>query len=219
MMGFTSGSTGQPKAYPKLWRSMHGSTARNADAIRRGAGIADESGSHDSRDRRDRSAAAHVRHGAEHPAAAHRRHGRARRPPAVSGGHRARAGRSAGAARAREHAGAHAHRSSESSQPFPAHGADRFRDRAARSANWPRQSKRSSAAQLLEMFGSTETCVIARRRTATGEAWQRTKVSSCIRARTARWSRRRGSSSRCCCRISSNCSATASSSCAAAAAT
>jgi acyl-coenzyme A synthetase/AMP-(fatty) acid ligase len=34
MVGFTSGSTGQPKAYPKLWRSVHGSSHCNALAIR-----------------------------------------------------------------------------------------------------------------------------------------------------------------------------------------
>jgi acyl-coenzyme A synthetase/AMP-(fatty) acid ligase len=34
MVGFTSGSTGQPKPYPKLWRSVHGSNACNARAIR-----------------------------------------------------------------------------------------------------------------------------------------------------------------------------------------
>ena len=34
MVGYTSGSTGQPKTFPKLWRSVSGSTARNAEAIR-----------------------------------------------------------------------------------------------------------------------------------------------------------------------------------------
>jgi acyl-coenzyme A synthetase/AMP-(fatty) acid ligase len=38
MVGYTSGSTGQPKAYPKLWRSVSGSTARNADSIRAAIG-------------------------------------------------------------------------------------------------------------------------------------------------------------------------------------
>jgi hypothetical protein len=42
MIGFTSGSTGQPKAHPKLWSSMHGSTASNAAAIRQALRIADE---------------------------------------------------------------------------------------------------------------------------------------------------------------------------------
>jgi acyl-coenzyme A synthetase/AMP-(fatty) acid ligase len=35
MIGFTSGSTGRPKSYPKLWRGVSGSSACNADAIRR----------------------------------------------------------------------------------------------------------------------------------------------------------------------------------------
>lgn len=34
MIGFTSGSTGQPKGFPKLWSSVTASTARNAAAIR-----------------------------------------------------------------------------------------------------------------------------------------------------------------------------------------
>jgi acyl-coenzyme A synthetase/AMP-(fatty) acid ligase len=34
MIGFTSGSTGQPKAYPKLWRTVNGSNAANAGAMR-----------------------------------------------------------------------------------------------------------------------------------------------------------------------------------------
>lgn len=34
MIGFTSGSTGQPKSFPKLWRSVTASTAHNATAIR-----------------------------------------------------------------------------------------------------------------------------------------------------------------------------------------
>jgi acyl-coenzyme A synthetase/AMP-(fatty) acid ligase len=33
MIGFTSGSTGQPKPFPKLWRSVNGSTAHNVAAI------------------------------------------------------------------------------------------------------------------------------------------------------------------------------------------
>lgn len=39
MIGFTSGSTGQPKGFPKLWRSVMASTARNAAAIRGELGI------------------------------------------------------------------------------------------------------------------------------------------------------------------------------------
>lgn len=40
MVGYTSGSTGQPKTFPKLWRSVCGSNARNARAIR--AALADK---------------------------------------------------------------------------------------------------------------------------------------------------------------------------------
>lgn len=40
MMGFTSGSTGEPKTFPKLWRSVQGSNRHNADAIRTELGIA-----------------------------------------------------------------------------------------------------------------------------------------------------------------------------------
>jgi len=35
MIGFTSGSTGQPKPFPKLWRSVNGSTVHNVAAIRK----------------------------------------------------------------------------------------------------------------------------------------------------------------------------------------
>lgn len=34
MVGYTSGSTGQPKTFPKLWRSVNGSNSRNAKMIR-----------------------------------------------------------------------------------------------------------------------------------------------------------------------------------------
>src|SRR5262245_7129867 len=40
MIGFTSGSTGQPKTFPKLWRTVSGSTAQNAHAIRDALGLA-----------------------------------------------------------------------------------------------------------------------------------------------------------------------------------
>lgn len=41
MVGYTSGSTGQPKTFPKLWRSVSYSSARNAASIR--AAIGEES--------------------------------------------------------------------------------------------------------------------------------------------------------------------------------
>lgn len=40
MVGYTSGSTGQPKTFPKSWRSVNGSNSRNARMIR--AAIGDE---------------------------------------------------------------------------------------------------------------------------------------------------------------------------------
>lgn len=39
-VGFTSGSTGQSKAFPKLWRSLNGSNACNGAAIRAALGVA-----------------------------------------------------------------------------------------------------------------------------------------------------------------------------------
>ena len=41
MIAFTSGSTGQPKAFPKLWSSVTASTTRNAASIRRESGLGD----------------------------------------------------------------------------------------------------------------------------------------------------------------------------------
>ncbi len=38
MVGYTSGSTGQPKTFPKLWRTVNGSNARNARSIRAAIG-------------------------------------------------------------------------------------------------------------------------------------------------------------------------------------
>ena len=43
MVGFTSGSTGQPKAFPKLWSSLTASTLRNAAGIRSELKIAADS--------------------------------------------------------------------------------------------------------------------------------------------------------------------------------
>ena len=38
MVGYTSGSTGQPKTFPKRWRSVNGSNSRNAGEIRAAIG-------------------------------------------------------------------------------------------------------------------------------------------------------------------------------------
>jgi acyl-coenzyme A synthetase/AMP-(fatty) acid ligase len=41
-IGFTSGSTGRPQSFPKDWRSVNGSTACNAGAIRAALAVADD---------------------------------------------------------------------------------------------------------------------------------------------------------------------------------
>jgi acyl-coenzyme A synthetase/AMP-(fatty) acid ligase len=40
MIGYTSGSTGQPSAQPKHWRALHASAAHNGGAIRQALGLA-----------------------------------------------------------------------------------------------------------------------------------------------------------------------------------
>lgn len=166
MIGCTSGSTGQPKTYPKLWRSMHGSSARNAAAIRRALGIGD----------------------AVVPAIV------ATVPPQhmygmelsillpLIGGMAVHAGRplfpadialalsELPAPRVLVSTPLHLRTLVESSQPFP-------ETALIVSATAPLDRELAAAiearlrGQLLEMFGSTETCVIACRRTANGDAW------------------------------------------------
>ncbi len=41
-IGFTSGSTGRPQSYPKDWRTVNGSSACNSRAIRSALGVADD---------------------------------------------------------------------------------------------------------------------------------------------------------------------------------
>lgn len=167
MIGCTSGSTGQPKAYPKLWRSMHGSTVCNAAAIRAALGIAHETV----------------------PAIV------ATVPPQhmygmelsillpLIGGMAVHAGRplfpadialalgELPAPRVLVSTPLHLRALVESSQPFPPTA-------LIVSATAPLDHELAAAVearlggQLLEMFGSTETCVIACRRTATGDAWR-----------------------------------------------
>jgi acyl-coenzyme A synthetase/AMP-(fatty) acid ligase len=167
MIGCTSGSTGQPKVYPKLWRSMHGSTACNAAAIREALGIAST----------------------EVPAIV------ATVPPQhmygmelsillpLIGGMAVHAGRplfpadialalgELPAPRVLVSTPLHLRTLVESSQPFPPTA-------LIVSATAPLDRELAAAVearlggQLLEMFGSTETCVIACRRTATGDAWR-----------------------------------------------
>lgn len=171
MIGCTSGSTGQPKAYPKLWSSMHGSTACNTVAMRRALGIADERGA------------------ASVPAIV------ATVPPQhmygmelsillpLIGGMAVHAGRplfpadialalgELPAPRVLVSTPLHLRALVESSQQFPATA-------LIISATAPLDPELAAAVEerlgghLLEMFGSTETCVIACRRTATGDAWR-----------------------------------------------
>ena len=167
MIGCTSGSTGQPKSYPKLWSSVHGSSARNAAAMRQALGIED----------------------ATVPAIV------ATVPPQhmygmelsillpLIGGMAVHAGRplfpadialalgELPAPRVLVSTPLHLRTLVESSQPFP-------ETALIVSATAPLDRELATAVEarlggrLLEMFGSTETCVIACRRTANGDAWR-----------------------------------------------
>ena len=167
MIGCTSGSTGQPKSYPKLWSSVHGSSARNAAAMRQALGIDD----------------------ATVPAIV------ATVPPQhmygmelsillpLIGGMAVHAGRplfpadialalgELPAPRVLVSTPLHLRTLVESSQPFP-------ETALIVSATAPLDRELATAVEarlggrLLEMFGSTETCVIACRRTANGDAWR-----------------------------------------------
>ncbi len=167
MIGFTSGSTGQPKGFPKLWRSMMASTARNALSIRRELGAATQT---------TPWIVATV-------------------PPQhmygmelsimlpLIGGMAVHAGRPlfpADIARALAEVPAprvlvstpvHLRAIVESSQEFPATdlivSATAPLDAALAAA-----VERKLGGRLLEMFGSTETCVFANRRTACEEQWR-----------------------------------------------
>jgi acyl-coenzyme A synthetase/AMP-(fatty) acid ligase len=167
MIGCTSGSTGQPKSYPKLWSSMHGSSARNAAAIREALGIGKEIV----------------------PAIV------ATVPPQhmygmelsillpLIGGMAVHAGRPLFPAdialalgelptpRVLVSTPLHLRALVESSQPFP-------ETALIVSATAPLDRELAAAVEarlggrLLELFGSTETCVIACRRTAAGDVWR-----------------------------------------------
>jgi acyl-coenzyme A synthetase/AMP-(fatty) acid ligase len=167
MIGCTSGSTGRPRSYPKLWSSMHGSTACNAAAIRLALGIADGTVP---------TIVATV-------------------PPQhmygmelsillpLIGGMAVHAGRplfpadialalgELPAPRVLVSTPLHLRTLVESSQSFP-------ETALIVSATAPLDRQLAAAVearlggQLLEMFGSTETCVIACRRTAAGDEWR-----------------------------------------------
>jgi acyl-coenzyme A synthetase/AMP-(fatty) acid ligase len=167
MIGCTSGSTGQPQAHPKLWRSMHGSTARNAAAIRQALRIAD-----------DQSAAILATVPPQHMYGMEL----SILLPLI-GGMAVHAGRplfpadiasalgELPAPRVLVSTPLHLRALVDSAQPFPTTA-------LVVSATAPLDRELASAVEarlggrLLEMFGSTETCVIASRRTATGDAWR-----------------------------------------------
>jgi acyl-coenzyme A synthetase/AMP-(fatty) acid ligase len=171
MIGFTSGSTGHPQAHPKLWRSVHGSTARNAAAIREALGIADA----------DKAGTVPAIVATVPPQHMYGMELSILLP--LIGGMAVHAGRPlfpADIARALAELPAprvlvstplHLRTLVESSQPFPTTA-------LIISATAPLDRELAAAVearldgQLLELFGSTETCVFARRRTATGEPWR-----------------------------------------------
>jgi acyl-coenzyme A synthetase/AMP-(fatty) acid ligase len=171
MIGFTSGSTGQPKAHPKLWRSMHGSTARNAAAIREALGISDT----------DKASTIPAIVATVPPQHMYGMELSILLP--LIGGMAVHAGRPlfpADIARALAElpeprvlvsTPLHLRTLVESSQSFPTTA-------LIISATAPLDQELAKAVearlggQLLELFGSTETCVFARRRTATGEPWR-----------------------------------------------
>jgi len=192
MIGMTSGSTGQPRSYPKSWGSLSGTVACNVQAIRRalaprGCGMpaSARSGAHN-------DAQGGVRNGALQATVCWLL---ATVPPQhmygmelsillpLIGGMAVHAGRPlfpADIARQMEElprprvlvsTPVHLRAMLESSQSFPAVdlvvSATAPLDRTLAVA----VEKRLGGA-LLEMFGSTETCVFASRRTAREDAWR-----------------------------------------------
>lgn len=167
MIGFTSGSTGQPKAFPKLWGSVCVSTACNAAAIRRELGI-------DPTVRPWIVATVPPQHmyGMELSVLL-----------PLLGGMAVHAGRPLFPAdiaqtltevprpRVLVSTPVHLRAMVESSQEFPV--ADLIVSATApMDAALAAAVERKLGGRLLEMFGSTETCVFASRRTAVGAAWR-----------------------------------------------
>lgn len=167
MIGFTSGSTGQPKAFPKLWHSVSASTACNAAAIRRELDI-------DSTVRPWIVATVPPQHmyGMELSVLL-----------PLLGGMAVHAGRPLFPAdiaqalaevprpRLLVSTPVHLRAMVQSSQEFPV--ADLIVSATApMDAALAAAVERKLGGRLLEMFGSTETCVFASRRTAVAAAWQ-----------------------------------------------
>ncbi len=166
-IGFTSGSSGQPQSFPKDWRSINGSSACNAARDPRCPRCR---GRRDRLDPGDGSPAAHIWNGVQCAVAAGRRHGRhAERPlfPADI----ARALGELPAPRVLVSTPVHLRALVESPQQFPPLA-------LIVSATAPLDQALAQAVEarlggpLLEIFGSTETCAFASRRTAQDEFWQ-----------------------------------------------
>ena len=167
MIGFTSGSTGQAKTFPKLWRTVAGSNACNAAAMRAALGLK-------AADPLWIVATVPPQHmyGMELSIllpliggmAVHA--GRPLFPADI-----ARALAEIPAPRVLVSTPVHLRAIVESAQEFPATA-------LIVSATAPLDAALAAAVehklggQLLEMFGSTETCVFARRRTAVDEWWR-----------------------------------------------
>ena len=166
VIGYTSGSTGRPKPNPKTWGGFAACTALNASRLR---ATLRQVGGPPAVDRSDRTLAAHVRHGTLRPDAAACRHGHPRRAAAVSGGHRVGARRRAQPPHSREHP--------DSSSCLAGAGVELPELGAIVSATAPLPAELAGAIErrfgtvLLEYFGSTETCIVASRRTAVDDMW------------------------------------------------
>ena len=188
MIGITSGSTGQPQSYPKQWGSLHATTARNVQAIRAALDVV--------RARAPGGADSAAPRASSHAAAEAARIWVLATVPAqhmygmemsvllpLIGGMAVHSGRplfSSDIARALQDlpqprvlvsTPVHLRSMIESGLAFPETplivSATAPLDRAL-----AREVERRLGGVLLELFGSTETCVFASRRTAVEDAWQ-----------------------------------------------
>ncbi|MCK9538841.1 AMP-binding protein [Dokdonella sp.] len=167
VVGYTSGSTGQPKANPKSWRTLHACTARNAQAIAAAMGLAPGTQGHIVA-----SVPAQHMYGLEMsvllPLLG---------PFAVSSRHPlfpadvAAALSELPAPRVLVTTPVHLRALLRSGQPLPALAAI-VSATAPLAEELARDAERVLGAPVLELFGSTETCVIAQRRSAHGAHWQ-----------------------------------------------
>ena len=167
MIGFTSGSTGQAKSFPKRWRSVHGSNACNAAAIRQALQLAQD-------DVAWIVATVPPQHmyGMELSVllpliggmGVHS--GRPLFPADIAG-----ALEEVPAPRVLVSTPLHLRAMVDSDQTFPQ--ADLIISATAPlDAELARRVEARLGGQLLEMFGATETCIFASRRTANATAWE-----------------------------------------------